>query len=78
MCVSVCAALTLNDVGDHESSAGVVTDETTAGEVAFYLQGKQIPGERNREIERQRYTEESVRGRKGGKKGEVIRLICAL
>ena len=37
--------LTLNDVGDHESSAGVVTDEATAGQVAFDLQSEQIPGD---------------------------------
>lgn len=44
----MCVALTLDDVGDHESSAGVVTDETTAGQIAFYLQGKQIPKDRER------------------------------
>lgn len=41
-----CFALTLNDVGDHESSTGVVTDEMTTGQVTFNLQGKQIPKER--------------------------------
>lgn len=37
--------LRLNDVGDHESSAGVVTDETTTGQIAFNLQSKQIPSQ---------------------------------
>lgn len=31
-------------MGDHEGGAGVVTDEATAGQVAFNLQGEQIPG----------------------------------
>lgn len=43
----MCYALTLNDVGDHESSAGVVTDEMTACQVVFNLQGKQIPRDRD-------------------------------
>lgn len=42
----VCRTLTLNDVGDHEGGARVVAAETTAGQVAFDLQGKQIPGGR--------------------------------
>lgn len=42
-------ALTLNDVGHHEGGAGVVADETTAGQIAFNLQGKQIPGEETTE-----------------------------
>lgn len=37
-------ALTLNDVGHHEGGAGIVADETTAGQVAFNLEGEQIPG----------------------------------
>ncbi len=40
-------------MGDHESSAGVVTDETTTGQIAFNLQSKQIPAERQTERERQ-------------------------
>lgn len=44
---------TLDDVGDHERGAGVVADEPTAGQVAFDLQSKQVPGERvNREDKR--------------------------
>lgn len=31
-------------MGDHEGGTSVVTDEATAGQVAFNLQGKQIPG----------------------------------
>lgn len=53
VCVCTCVALTLNDVGDHESSAGVVTDETTTGQVAFDLQGKQVPGEEGKKIQRE-------------------------
>lgn len=49
MCVYRCVALTLNDVGDHEGGAGVVADEATAGQIAFNLQGKQIPGEKTTE-----------------------------
>lgn len=64
MCVHVCVAPTLNDVGDHESSAGVVTDEMTAGKVTFYLQGKQIPGERQTETDRFRVTWKRERERK--------------
>lgn len=45
---------TLDDVGDHERGAGVVADEPTAGQVAFDLQSKQVPGEReNREDKRE-------------------------
>lgn len=52
---------TLDDVGDHERSTGVVADEPTAGQVAFDLQSKQVPGEReNREDKR------GVRVRRGG------------
>lgn len=44
---------TLDDVGDHERGAGVIADEPTAGQVAFDLQSKQVPGEReNREDKR--------------------------
>lgn len=42
--VSLLCVLTLNDVRHHESGAGVVADEATAGQVVFYLQRKQIPG----------------------------------
>lgn len=34
------AVLTLNDVGDHEGGAGVITNETTTSQVVFNLQGK--------------------------------------
>lgn len=65
VCVhTVCVTLTLNDVGDHERGAGVVTDETTAGQIAFNLQGKQIPAERKTQR-----TKESVGGRKDRKRG---------
>lgn len=67
MCVcvyTVFVELTLNDVGDHECGAGVVTDETTAGQIVFNLQGKQIPAERKTER-----TKESVGGRKDRKHG---------
>lgn len=48
-----CAKPTLDDVGDHERGTGVVADEPTAGQVAFDLQSKQVPGEReNREDKR--------------------------
>lgn len=57
----VCISLTLNDVGDHESSAGVITDETSAGKVTFNLQGKQIPRERQIERDRFRVTWEKER-----------------
>lgn len=39
-------------MGNHESSAGVVTDETTAGQVTLNLQGKQIPAEKNKQQRR--------------------------
>ena len=65
----MCLALTLNDVGDHESSAGVVTDETTTGQVAFNLQGEQIPGERKTERDRFRDKWKRVSERERGKKG---------
>lgn len=46
---------TLDDVGDHERGTGVVADEPTAGQVAFDLQSKQVPGEKGKQ-----------RGQKGG------------
>lgn len=50
MCVPVRVVLTLNDVGHHEGGAGVVADETTARQVAFDLQGEQIPAERRERL----------------------------
>lgn len=51
-------------MGDHESSAGVVTDETTAGQVAFNLQGKQIPRERTTERQRENKRQKTHRNRR--------------
>ena len=48
-------------MGDHEGGAGVVADEATAGEVAFNLQGEQIPGEKRNGGREDK--EESVRGK---------------
>lgn len=43
MCVcTLVQGLTLDDVRDHERGTGVVADETTAGQVVFDLQGKQV------------------------------------
>lgn len=63
-------ALTLDDVGDHESGTGVVADEATAGEVTFNLQGEQIPGVRRREKGDEIHRGESERDKRDGRKGE--------
>lgn len=68
------AALTLNDVGNHEGGAGVVADEITTGEVAFDLQRKQIPGGRKTEVKRQRERVDDIETHNR----EVNRLMHAL
>ena len=55
-CVCV-RAFTLDDVGHHESCAGVVADEATARQIMLYLECKQIPGEKKeRKKERKKET----------------------
>lgn len=38
------AFLTLYNVGDHQSGAGVVASQTSTEKVLFDLEGKQVPG----------------------------------